>query len=348
MRRFNFDSLLSLILFICILLNIVFPLCSAQCSFDTSEATSLTDFLSSLSSDTPRSITIPQGETIIAKEGNYELDTISVDGTLIFGNEDISMSVEWIRVNAGGALVIGDAIDECRITANITLTFRGPRTNDSPMGNEPVDGQSYGAKGLAIAAEASLDLHGNIASNRVMWTRLASTANRDETTITVQDSVDWKKGDKIVITSTDYGPIQDYRSDACNSQDSISWSCGIEFLDQNEERTITSISSDGQTLTLNQPLNWMHWGENNQRAEIGLLSRNIKLQGDNSSNESKFGGHLMIRQAHHCRISGVEFPRFGQKGIVGRYPVHFHLIGETFPREFYIREIDSLLDHASE
>jgi hypothetical protein len=79
----------------------------------------------------------------------------------------------------------------------------------------------------------------------------------------------------------------------------------------------------GKTITLKEPLKFLHWGRDYERAEVGLLTRQIVVQGDEGSVNSTFGGHLMMRQAK-LKISGVEFTRMGQKGVMGRYPVHFH------------------------
>lgn len=79
----------------------------------------------------------------------------------------------------------------------------------------------------------------------------------------------------------------------------------------------------GNTITLVEPLQYLHWGRDYERAEVGLLTRHIVIQGDESSLNSSFGGHLIMRHAN-LKISGTEFTRMGQKGAMGRYPVHFH------------------------
>ena len=60
-------------------------------------------------------------------------------------------------------------------------------------------------------------------------------------------------------------------------------------------------------MTLDQPLGFLHWGTIqelpnsnpaglttlDERAEAGLLSRNIVIEGDEDSAASGFGGHIM-------------------------------------------------------
>lgn len=62
-------------------------------------------------------------------------------------------------------------------------------------------------------------------------------------------------------------------------------------------------------------------------SEGGLLTRNIVLQGDLDSSAPLSGAHMIIRRADEVSISGVEFTKMGQRNILGRYPVHFHLVG---------------------
>ena len=76
---------------------------------------------------------------------------------------------------------------------------------------------------------------------------------------------------------------------------------------------------EGNTVTVKENLLYTHWGTGVEKAEVGLLTRKIVFQGDEDSNSTLFGGHLIMRPAT-LHISGVEFTRFGQKGLMGRYP----------------------------
>ncbi|MBM4134216.1 MAG: hypothetical protein FJ245_10640 [Nitrospira sp.] len=72
-----------------------------------------------------------------------------------------------------------------------------------------------------------------------------------------------------------------------------------------------------------------------ERAEVALLSRNIKLTsvaGQTGDGNNFIGGHLvaMVSQTGSppsptLTLSGVEVEKFGQ-GLVGRYPVHLHML----------------------
>lgn len=113
--------------------------------------------------------------------------------------------------------------------------------------------------------------------------------------ITLEKPLKWRPGDKIVIASSDYWRTHD------------------------EERTISSIN--GTTIEFEDPLKYPHYGELqtfdgrtlDERAEVGLLTRNVVIRGDSSSTRDGFGGHTMIMAGGHARIEGVEFEHMGQK-----------------------------------
>ena len=58
----------------------------------------------------------------------------------------------------------------------------------------------------------------------------------------------------------------------------------------------------GPSITLAEPLRFTHWGTLqtiagatiDERAEVGLLSRNIVVRGDERSEATGFGGHIMM------------------------------------------------------
>jgi hypothetical protein len=65
------------------------------------------------------------------------------------------------------------------------------------------------------------------------------------------------------------------------------------------------------------------------------LTRNIRIQASEDSEETYFGGHIMAMAGSKMYVSGVELTRMGQHLTLARYPIHWHLIGEG--RGQYIR-----------
>ncbi len=98
-----------------------------------------------------------------------------------------------------------------------------------------------------------------------------------------------------------------------------------------ERRTIAAIS--GNTLTLDKKLEYMHFGkitfDVDERGEVGLLTRNIKIQASADAEQSFFGGHIMAMVTSHMYVEGVELNRMGQNLQLARYPIHWHLVGDA-------------------
>lgn len=41
-----------------------------------------------------------------------------------------------------------------------------------------------------------------------------------------------------------------------------------------------------------------------------------------------FGGHIIVHDGGRGFVEGVELFRMGQTTVLGRYPIHFHLLGD--------------------
>src|SRR5678810_46630 len=77
----------------------------------------------------------------------------------------------------------------------------------------------------------------------------------------------------------------------------------------------------------------MHFGkitfDVDERGEVGLLTRNIKIQASPDAEATFFGGHIMAMVTSHMYVDGVELNRMGQNLELARYPIHWHLIGDA-------------------
>jgi len=160
--------------------------------------------------------------------------------------------------------------------------------------------------------------------NKKSWAKLGINASVANTSITLAESVGWQVGDEILITSS------------------------RENWNEAEKRTITAKSADNKTFSFGSGLAYPHAGIINNytrntdgktwnsdiRAEVGLLSHNIKIQGDASSVTNGFGGHIMIHQNGKAFVSNVELYRMGQKATNGRYPIHWHMMAASGNTQF--------------
>jgi hypothetical protein len=68
------------------------------------------------------------------------------------------------------------------------------------------------------------------------------------------------------------------------------------------------------------------------RAEVGLLSRNVVFRGDpETSPANQYGATIFLHSngddSLTCRLGYIELNNVGQAFKIGRYAVHFHMIG---------------------
>ncbi len=121
------------------------------------------------------------------------------------------------------------------------------------------------------------------------WTRLAAPATVGASKIVLQESVAWPIGAEIVVLG------------ATN--------------EQQETRHLKAV--DGNALILDRPLAYAHRSENGLRSEVGLLDRNIVIDG--------VGGGMgsYVRGINHAAIAlrNVELSGLGRKGVSGQYPL---------------------------
>ncbi len=245
-------------------------------------------------------VVIAPGQTVVLDVDPPSLKGIQVRGTLIFGDRDINLNTGYILVT-GGELRIGTPAAPYNKKAIITFTG----------GTSDMTGMGLGNKFLMVMGGGKLELHGHRAEAQ-SWTVLRKQANPGAMVIETEDAVNWRIGDEIVIAPSGVNP------------------------EQAEKRTIVNIS--GHQIRLNSPLSFEHYGrketvhgyEIDMRAEVGLLTRDIVLQGDAASESTRKGGHVMIMSGSMARVRGVEFFRMGWVSEEGRYPMHWHFSGDSY------------------
>ncbi len=238
-------------------------------------------------------VTIGRGKNIVLDVSPPALRSLTIHGKLSFSNDrDLKLTTEWIYV-AGGEFDIGSEAKPYTHKATIILTDNFPNEDINTMGD----------RGIMMLA-GTLNLHGDRTNS---WTKLASTAKAGSSRIEVLNAAGWRKGDVIVLASTDFDPHQA------------------------EERTIAAIR--GNAITLDKPLKYMHFGKItdgvDERGEVGMLTRNIKIQASADSEKTYFGGHIMAMAGSKMYVSGVELYHMGQYMHLARYPIHWHLLGDA-------------------
>jgi len=274
------------------------------------------------------SVNIAAGQKVLLdKSPGVILGVIKVQGVLQFKDVNMELKTGGIVVLSGGNLTVGTP--SCPIMSKVTITLYGNRSDNhlNSLGDDPkvpwFGRVALGCKGIAVADGGSLRMNGY--TSGPLWTRIVATAFNGSNTLRLEVPVNWAVGDSIAIASTDFSEVLDAK---VKTNPSIM--SGVAFPEQSESAVISSISADKKTIQLKSPLAWMHWGTGYERAEVGLLTRRIIVQGDDHSDEDLYGGQVIMRHGPATQIAGVEFTRMGQQNIMGRYPVHWHIALDTY------------------
>ncbi len=257
----------------------------------------------------------------------------------------------------------------------------GPLMYDTAAG--PQGPGYFGYKVLAVCYGGTLKLRGfkgttgdaqaptDPLNSGTSWVRLMDkttlagyypSQKPGDTSLTLERPVegDWKQGDQIVVTTTDYLPghseqltidtvkgatITFHRSD-CSAGGTSDPSCPGLKWPHNGTRYPLADKVSGAGLDTNTGKNRLGFADDlmtngaETRAAVALLTRSIRIVsagdaanlpfGQHEANgpidpHYYFGGHTIFRQGFAAvQVQGVEFYQMGQGGRIMHYPVHFH------------------------
>jgi hypothetical protein len=268
-------------------------------------------------------VQVRTGHAIIYdQDSDQAIRAIHVAGTLSFARDKTTrLDVGLIKIQAGDeatedgfecdahlaevdrskprpALEVGapDVPIDAKHTATIRLVYLSVHNKESCP--------------AIVCCGGRMDFHGAPMSRT--WGKLAVGANKGDCAVTLAETVQgWRAGDRVVITDTQGVPSGQRKPPH-----------GLAYVA--EERTIRAI--DGSQLVLDRPLEREHVGPDGHQVEVANLSRNVIIE---SADAQKARGHTMYHRNSAGSISYAEFRHLGKEGVLGRYPLHYHLVGET-------------------
>jgi hypothetical protein len=184
------------------------------------------------------------------------------------------------------------------------------------------DGMDPKSFPAVVCCGGQMDFHGT-EMNRT-WLKLGADAKKDSADVVLSEPVTgWRKGDTVIVT----GMVRQNKI----AKTFVFPPGSVRDRTQTEERTIAAI--DGAKLTLDKPLAFDHLGSGEFRNEVANLSRNVVVE---SADPAKQRGHTMYHRHSKGSISYAEFRHLGKAGVLGRYSLHFHLVGETMRGSYVI------------
>lgn len=254
-------------------------------------------------------VVVEKGATVVFSQSDLKVNTITVKagGTLRFMDKPgLELSAQMIDVY--GTLEIGR--EWKRIEKGLTITLRGKKGSE---------------KGILIQDGGTMAAHGKMFTPT--WTRLAVVANprkaaaKGSRILRVNQPTDgkinWTPGQKLLVVTTVF------RDEAHNHQNEI-----VTIKKVESYRTVA-------VITIEESLKHNHYSGEEYSGEVALLSRSITIQGDEDSDTDSYGGHTMCMPGATCRLSYIRAHRMGQLNNIGRYPFHFHLMGDTAYKSYF-------------
>jgi hypothetical protein len=147
------------------------------------------------------------------------------------------------------------------------------------------------------------------------WVKLGATAKAGDVDVALAEPVSgWKAGDQVILTAT-------HRDESESGTRRPGKRNRKVFT---EERRIKAV--EGAKVTLDAPLETEHLGVAETAGEIANLSRNVIVE---SAEPEKMRGHTMYHKYSAGSVSYAEFRHLGKENVLGKYSLHFHLLGST-------------------
>jgi hypothetical protein len=270
-------------------------------------------------------VQIREGHTVVYDaKSDQAIRFIHVAGTLTFApDKDTLLNVGVIRIQSGddatedgfhcaahftdapadkpkAALEVGtlEKPVDARHTALIRLVY--------------FDGMDKEISPAIVSCGGRMDLHG-APLNRT-WLKLGGPAKAGDTEIKLAEPVTgWRVGDRVLLTATTR-QIKRENTFRPHTSDNT----------QTEERLIKAVSGD--RLTLDKPLAFDHSCDGPYRGDVANLSRNVIIE---SADPARARGHTMYHRNSSGSIHYAELRHLGKEGVLGKYSIHFHMVGDS-------------------
>ena len=175
------------------------------------------------------------------------------------------------------------------------------------------DGMDRQSCPAIVCCGGRMDIHGAPLDHT--WVKLGRDAKPGDAEIALAETVSgWRVGDHLIVTATS--------ADESESGTRRPGKRNRKVF--TEERAVKSLA--GTRLVLDRSLERAHAGSGEFRGEVANLSRNVVVE---SADPARERGHTMYHRYSAGSISYAEFRHLGKEGVLGRYALHFHLVGDT-------------------
>ena len=295
-------------------------------------------------------VTLPSESKVLISQTISELRvglvTIPAGSELILGGSASAISLHATGFLVYGALRAGS--ETCRLLTPIEITLHGTR----PATRAARDALPAWSKGIHVAG-GTLELHGKLYHQT--WARLAQKVNSGDSAAVLQASVNWAAGQQVLLVTSALKDARDWHRNEILTID--------EVQQISDGASTPPNAAPGAVVRFTSPAQFTHEANEDYQVEVALLSRMIKIQGAPDDSEptdaapvvcdddttilgsasvpcpnaflTGFGAHILVSgDSAVARVAGVELYRMGQTNVLGRYPMHFHLMGDASGRAY--------------
>lgn len=279
---------------------------------------------------------------------------VQENATLALATHGAALELHLLGITVRGVLQAGTAA--CPITSSVVIELYGERLPLSERGTPPPKRR----KGIYVTGHGVANLHGASVGAR-SWTRLASPHAANATSLFVRGGAEaWAVGSRVAIATTHFRDHLKYSENEVRTLTFVGAytghaACAADAADP----SLCALTE----LRIDTPLAHAHYAHERAAAyaaEVMLLTRSLVVRGSNASEYSPGnltgsgsigcveykinapcadealdgdGGHILAEGWNtSLHLSNVELYRMGQTNVRGRYPVHFHLMGEAAGR----------------
>jgi hypothetical protein len=273
--------------------------------------------------------TLPVAGDIIGITGGFTVTKTDVDTTkykyiAVYGTgsklkasrtDDSMLCFDTILVHDGGHCDYGLSGDVIPNGVSAIL-----EVNDGTLHTEETAGTIRG-RGIILCDTGRFTTRGEPVVKTFVRLAAEITAGDDELSIDASTPVDdWQVGQLVMVPDTRH---------LMHAQTNES------YVNQCETRTITDVSVDGLTITVDTPFTYTHRGRRDETGtldgypHVGLLSHNVIIR---SEDPTGVRGHIVITDNADFACYDTEFYELGRSPISvftteepkGEYPIHFH------------------------
>jgi hypothetical protein len=257
---------------------------------------------------------IPAG-SVLTMNSNLDVGVLIVKGSLIWNDFTQTNTEQWLC--AGYISIEDNGVFEMNVRNKKSFIYiKNNGASHSKMGERVFGGISSGPN-----SNPRIDVSGR--EMKRTWSLLAKKASPGDNSIQLMhspQSMGWQVGDRIVIAPTD------------NFSKGTAQSFTIRGISANSLHLSSNINQEFRAEQ-----RWTYAAESVAllSAEVINLSRNIVITGDDfthrqceGNKQCTFGLHTIMMYGGVQRIQYTRIEKCGQRGVLARYCMHYHLMNK--------------------